>query len=121
METLNELIRSIDGVVWGIPLIVLILACGVLLTVRLGLVQARRLGTALRFMVQNEEGDPSVVKKGHVLKVVDWADVAKDGSRQYAIVNAAEFNYQHMPLNSIGRFPDTGVKILSQDARRRAR
>ena len=60
METLNELIRSIDGVVWGIPLIVLILACGVLLTVRLGLVQVRRLGTALRFMVQNEEGDGEV-------------------------------------------------------------
>ncbi len=60
METLNELIRSIDGVVWGIPLIVLILACGVLLTVRLGLVQVRRLGTALRFMVQNEEGEGEV-------------------------------------------------------------
>ncbi len=44
-----------DDFVWGIPLIVLILATGVFLTLRLRGVQFRRLGTACRYMFQNEE------------------------------------------------------------------
>lgn len=56
MERLNEIISEIDGYVWGIPLILLILFCGVFLTVRIGLLQVRRLGLALKYMVKNEEG-----------------------------------------------------------------
>lgn len=56
MNRINELISTIDGYVWGLPLIVLIMSCGVLLSVRLGFLQLRRLGTALRYMVKNEEG-----------------------------------------------------------------
>ena len=41
-------------VLW--PLMVLILSGGLLLTVRLGLLQMRRLPLALRWMVKNEEG-----------------------------------------------------------------
>ena len=56
METLNRIVDTIDGYVWGIPLIVLIMACGMLLTVRLRGVQFRKLGKALKYMVKNESG-----------------------------------------------------------------
>lgn len=46
---------AIDNFVWGVPLMVLILAGGLLLTVRLGLLQVRHLGKALKFMIKNEE------------------------------------------------------------------
>ncbi len=55
METFNEILVKIDEIVWGLPLIVLIIACGVLLTVRTGCLQIRKLGTALKYMVKNEE------------------------------------------------------------------
>ncbi len=43
-------------VVWGVPLIVLIMGTGIYLTIRLGLLQFRKLGKALKYMVKNEEG-----------------------------------------------------------------
>lgn len=55
MEAFTNLVSQIDDLVWGIPLIVLILACGVWLTIRTRLVQVFHLGKALKFMVQNEE------------------------------------------------------------------
>lgn len=54
--TVNEVLKQIDDLVWGVPLIVLILATGIYLTIRLKGMQIRRLPAALRFMVQNEEG-----------------------------------------------------------------
>ena len=55
LQTVNAFITWLDDFVWGIPLIVLILATGIYLTFRLGLLQMRHLGKALRYMVQNEE------------------------------------------------------------------
>ena len=55
MDKLSDLISSIDDMVWGIPLIVLILFCGILLTFRLGFLQVRRLATALKYMLKDEE------------------------------------------------------------------
>ncbi len=52
----EEIIVKIDDFVWGIPLIVLILATGIYLTIRVRGVQVRHLGKALKYMVQNEEG-----------------------------------------------------------------
>lgn len=54
MEKFTEIIEKIDGYVWGIPLVVLILGCGVWLTVRTGGIQFRRLGTALKLMFSKE-------------------------------------------------------------------
>ena len=56
MEQINTLISRIDGFVWGLPLIILIMACGILLSIRLRFLQVRRLGTALKYMVSSEEG-----------------------------------------------------------------
>ncbi len=55
MEQFEDLINSIDEIVWGVPLIVLILACGILLTVRTRFVQFRTLGRALKYMLKEEE------------------------------------------------------------------
>ena len=55
METLNNVLGVINDLVWGIPLIVLILAVGVLMTVRTGLIQIIHLPKALRYMLHNEE------------------------------------------------------------------
>ena len=55
METLTNVIKQIDAWVWGIPLILLILLCGIWLTIRVRGLQVRRIGLALKFMVKNEE------------------------------------------------------------------
>ncbi len=53
-EQLGGIISGINEVVWGIPLIVLILSTGIYLTIRLKLLQLFQLPKALRFMVKNE-------------------------------------------------------------------
>mgnify|MGYP003192503551 CR=1 FL=1 len=55
METFNQIVKNIDDFVWGIPLIVLIIGCGIMLTVRVGFLQVRKLGTALKYMFIDEE------------------------------------------------------------------
>ncbi len=60
-KVVNDFLVSVDDFVWGVPLMVLILAGGILLTVRLGLLQVRRLPLALKWMFQNEEeGDGEI-------------------------------------------------------------
>lgn len=56
MEKLNEILVAIDDIVWGVPLIVLIMVCGLVLTIRGRGLQFRHLGKALKFMVKNEKG-----------------------------------------------------------------
>ena len=55
-STINEFLSTVDDLVWGVPLIVMIMAGGLLLTTRLGLLQLRKLPLALKWMVKNEEG-----------------------------------------------------------------
>lgn len=55
LKTMNKLLDQIDGLVWGIPLIVLILAVGIFLTIRLHGLQIRRLPLALRNLFANEK------------------------------------------------------------------
>ncbi|MEG0302413.1 alanine/glycine:cation symporter family protein [Gordonibacter sp.] len=52
----NGALVAIDDFIWGVPLMVLILFGGILLTVRLRGVQFRQLPRALRYMVKNEKG-----------------------------------------------------------------
>ena len=64
-EKIDQFITWFDDVVWGLPLIVLILLTGLLLTSRLGLLQIRHLGKALKFMFKNEEdGEGEVTSFG---------------------------------------------------------
>ena len=54
MEKFNEFVKLADQYVWGLPLIALILICGILLTVRCRFLQVRKLGTALKYMWKDE-------------------------------------------------------------------
>lgn len=56
MEAFTNFLDKVDGIVWGVPLILLIILTGIYLTIRLKGLQIRHLGKALRFMVKNEEG-----------------------------------------------------------------
>ncbi len=53
--TINEWLKAVDSFIWGAPLMVLIMAGGIYLTIRLGLLQIKRLPLALKWMVRNEE------------------------------------------------------------------
>ena len=55
-QQFNEFLVWFDDLVWGVPLIVLILAVGIFLTIRLHGLQIRYLPKALKYMVKNEEG-----------------------------------------------------------------
>ena len=55
LSQINALLGTIDDLVWGVPLIVVILATGIFLTARMGLLQIRKLPMALKYMFLNEE------------------------------------------------------------------
>jgi len=56
LEKFTEILNSINNYVWGLPLIFLIMATGIILTVRMKGIQIRRLPLALKYMVKNEDG-----------------------------------------------------------------
>lgn len=64
-ESFNNILVAIDDFVWGVPLMVLIMAGGLLLTIRVGLLQVHKLPLALKWMVKNEEdGEGEVTSFG---------------------------------------------------------
>ena len=63
--TFAEIVKMVDGWIWGVPLMVLILGTGILLTIRTGLVQVIHLPKALRFMFKNEsDGEGEITSFG---------------------------------------------------------
>ena len=64
MQKLEEIIAAVDGFVWGIPLIVLILGVGIYLTVRPVFLPVRKLGRAFKYMFEKEEGAGEVSSFG---------------------------------------------------------
>ena len=64
METslFEKVLTTVDNWVWGVPLIVLIMATGILLTLRMRGLNVRNLGLALKYMVKNEEGGSGEVR-----------------------------------------------------------
>jgi len=54
--SVNDVINKVDGWIWGWPLIILILAAGIWLSVRTGFVQIFHLGKALKYIVKSEDG-----------------------------------------------------------------
>ena len=53
--TINTILTKIDDLVWGVPLIVMILATGIFLTIRLKGIQVRKLIRAFKYMFSNEK------------------------------------------------------------------
>ena len=65
MKNLTKILEQIDNIVWGLPLIILIMVTGIILTIRLRGIQVRHLGKALKYMVKNEEdGEGEVTSFG---------------------------------------------------------
>ena len=65
MENLIPMLNSIDSIVWGPPLIALLVGTGIYLTVRLGLIQVFRLPLALSLITEAKnrgEGDVTSFK-----------------------------------------------------------
>lgn len=56
LDQINTILGNIDDFLWGVPLIVLILATGIYLTIRLKGLQITKLPQALKYMFKNEEG-----------------------------------------------------------------
>ena len=54
-SAINSFLVYVDDLVWGVPLMVLIMAGGLLLTVRLGVMQVHKLPLALKWMFKNEK------------------------------------------------------------------
>ena len=65
-EAINNFLVAVDDKVWGVPLMVLIIAGGVLLTSRLGFLQVRRLPLALKWMLKMKM---KVMEKSPVLQL----------------------------------------------------
>ena len=63
MDAFTEILVKIDDFVWGVPLMVLILGTGIFLTVKIGVLQFRRLGLSARYMLGKE---PGVEGKGEI-------------------------------------------------------
>ena len=64
-EAINSFLTKVDDFVWGPPLMILIIAGGILLTIRMGVLQVRKLPLALKWMVKNEEeGEGEVTSFG---------------------------------------------------------
>lgn len=55
-EKITSILNTVDSMVWGLPLIILIIATGIYLSIRMKGLQIRHLGKALKFMIKNEEG-----------------------------------------------------------------
>lgn len=53
--TFMDFLTKLDNLAWGVPMLILIMGTGLLLSVRLGVLQFRKLGLALRYMVKNEK------------------------------------------------------------------
>lgn len=65
MHTIAEIITIIDKAIWGVPLMVAIMGTGIFLSAKLGFLQFRKLGKALKYAVRNEsEGEGDVTSFG---------------------------------------------------------
>ena len=56
-DSINKILANIDDFVWGVPLMAIIITGGILLTFRLGFLQLRRLGLALKWMVKMKRAE----------------------------------------------------------------
>ena len=55
LQTINSVLTKVDDFVWGIPLIVLILATGLFLTIRLKGLQVTKFPLAIKNLLSNEK------------------------------------------------------------------
>lgn len=66
METLTEVFEKINNVVWGPPLLILLVGTGVYLTIRLNLLQVFKLPLALKYVFEKDEEKTDDKAKGDI-------------------------------------------------------
>ncbi|MCM8709869.1 sodium:alanine symporter family protein [Clostridium sp. SYSU_GA19001] len=59
MDQLTKILNQIDSLVWGAPLLILLIGTGIYLTIRLQLLQLFKLPLALKFLFSKDENDDS--------------------------------------------------------------
>ena len=62
MEKLIQIFSKIDSIVWGAPLLILLVGTGIYLTVRLGFLQIRKLPLAFKYLFSKEDEDTDSLK-----------------------------------------------------------
>ncbi len=55
MDLITEWLGALNGVVWGVPMLVGILGVGLYMQIRLGFLPIRKLGTGFRLLFQRNE------------------------------------------------------------------
>ena len=112
-NSINQALNMIDNFVWGVPLMVLIIAGGLLLTIRLGLLQIRKLPLALKWMLQNEEGGKGEISSfsalctalsatigtGNIVGVATAIGAGGPGAPKNAKIFASHFHFVPIPFS----------------------
>lgn len=81
LDRLNSILKNVDDFVWGLPLIILILAVGIFMTIRLKGLQIRKLPLAVKYMFEKEtDGDSGEVSSFAALCTALSATI---GNRKY--------------------------------------
>ena len=75
LNTLNDVLNNVDNFIWGMPLIILILFTGILLTVRLRGLQIRHLGKALHYVFHNEVTAAYTYAPAREISVYDYTQI----------------------------------------------
>lgn len=57
MHYLNEFFNTVNGIVWGVPMIVMILGTGLYLQLRLGFMPIRKIGAGFRMIMRSRRPD----------------------------------------------------------------
>ena len=76
METINDFFTLFSSLLWGWPMVVLLLGTHLFLTFRLGIPQ-RKLLTGIRLSMQRDSGATGVLGQPGKAKGVDWASLYK--------------------------------------------
>ena len=74
--SIEDIIKKIDNIVWGIPLIALIIIVGIVLTILLKGIQFRKLGLAFKFLTEKEDGEGEVSSKHYAFRFLQQLELA---------------------------------------------
>ncbi len=66
MESINQLAQTINGLVWGPPLLILLVGTGIYLSLRLGFLQVLRLPLALKYLFSKDPEMQSSSAEGDI-------------------------------------------------------
>ncbi|MGN0901667.1 MAG: alanine/glycine:cation symporter family protein, partial [Succinivibrio sp.] len=66
METLAQILDSVDGYIWGAPLLIMLMLIGIILTAKLKLIQVSNLALSLKLVFSSKVNAPDESKAGDI-------------------------------------------------------